>query len=217
MTNRSGNPDRAAGRPRGGRRADIPDDLIRALHDVLAEKPADAVTLREIAARAGTSAEMVRYYFNGKGGLIAALLDSSIARVRRRLDAMKRQVETADRGHSRLMVECLASIYLDENAGSKLFNSEFVRMRSIDRADEWADRPNAIIEVVYAVVQSLIGRGVYRASLDAEQAAVMLMAVTAHPVRLMETLPTRWISNERLRGAGWLDEVTLLIDRYCLA
>lgn len=209
--------DRLPGRPRGGRRAEIPDNLIHALNEVLAEKPADAVTLREIAARAGTSAEMVRYYFNGKDGLIAALLERSLARVRSHLNEMKQQVEMADAGHSRLIVECLASIYLDENAGNKLFNSEFARARSTDRAPNWADRPNALVEIVHVVVERLIARGVYRASLDATQTAVLMMSVTAYPVRLLETLPERWISDEKLRDASWLDEVVMLVDRYCLA
>lgn len=217
MTGPDKTPERLPGRPRGGRRADIPDNLIHALNEVLAEKPADAVTLREIAARAGTSAEMVRYYFNGKDGLIAALLDSALARVRRNLDEMKRQIEMANAGHSRLIVACLASIYLDENAGSKLFNSEFVRARAIDRAPDWANRPNTLIEVVHAVVEGLIARGVYRSSLDPVQAAIMMMSVTAYPVRLLETLPERWISDGRLREAGWLDEVVAVVDRYCLA
>lgn len=217
MTGRSGNPDRPPGRPRGGHRAEIPDNLIRALHEVLAEKPADSVTLREIAARAGTSAEMVRYYFNGKDGLIAALLDSSLARVRNRLDEMKRRVDAEAEGHTRLIINCLASIYLDENSAGKLFNSEFARARAVERAPDWSDRPNAIVEVVHGVVGSLMARGVYRASLDPAQVAVMMMSLTGYPVRLLETLPSRWISDERLRDAGWLEEVATLVERYCLA
>ncbi len=217
MTGRSGNPDRPPGRPRGRRRGEIPDSLLRALQDVLAEKPADAITLREIATRAGTSAEMVRYYFNGKDGLIAAMLDSSLARVRNRLDEMKRRVDAEQEGHTRLIVDCLASIYLDENAAGKLFNSEFVRMRAVEQAADWSDRPNAIIEVVHDVAARLMARGIYRASLDPAQVAVMMMSLTGYPVRLLETLPPRWISDERLRDARWLDEVVTLVERYCLA
>ena len=217
MIDRSARPDRLPGRPRGVRRAAIPDNLIRALHEVLAEKPADAVTLREIAARAGTSPEMVRYYFNGKGGLINALLDSSLARVRDRLGEMTRQVEAAEHGHSRLIIDCLASIYLDESAASKLFNIEFARTRRIGRAADRGDRSGAIVEVVHAVICRLIERGVYRTSLDPELIAVMMMSLTGYPVRLLETLSPRWVSDEKLRDPRWREEMATLVDRYCLA
>lgn len=210
-------PQRSPGRPPGAGRTEIPENLICALREILADKPADAVTLREVAARAGTSTEMVRYYFNGKDGLIMAMLDSSLARIRDMLDDMRSEVAAAATGHTRLVIACLAEIYLDENAAAKLFNSEFVRNRKVERADDWAERPNSIVEVVDAVVADLVARGIYRPTLDTGQVAVMMMSLTGYPVRLLETLPTRWIDEGRLRDPAWLDALVEMSERYCLA
>lgn len=211
------NTERGRGRPRGERRGDVPDELMRALREVLLHKPADAITLREIAASAGTSPEMVRYYFNGKDGLITALLDTSLERVRVRLAAMKADLAEAEHGHSRIIVAHLWPLYLDEREAGKLFNSAFARNRTRPHGLNRPDRSDAIIEVLHEQISGLMARGIYRATLDPARAAILIMSLTGCPVRLLETMAPRWISEETLRDPCWTDDVAAMIDGLCLA
>ncbi len=217
MNGLNGKPERARGRPRRNQRGDIPDDLMRAFREVLAQKPVAEVTLREVAARAGTSPEMVRYYFSGKEGLIRALIDASRARVRASLERLTIALAEAERGHSRLIVACLGTIYLEERDVGKLFNSEFARARSRHREVEWSGRPDAIVEVLQDLVAGLIQRGIYRASLDPIRTAILIMSLTGCPVRLLDTLAPRWISEEALCDPLWIDDVAAMVDGCCLA
>lgn len=217
MTGTPGNSDRPRGRPRRDQRGDVPDELIRALQDVLSRKPAEEITLREIAARAGTSPEMVRYYFNGKNGLIAALLDESLARVQSRLDRLKEDLAQAKTGHSQLIVACLAALYLDERQSGKLFNSAFMRARNSDQPKERATRAYTIVNVLHDVITELMRQGIYRASLNPARTAILIMSLTGCPVRLLDTLAPRWLNEEDLRDAAWIAEATRMVEACCRA
>ncbi|WP_183612423.1 TetR/AcrR family transcriptional regulator [Novosphingobium hassiacum] len=215
MTSNSGHPLRPRGRPRRDRREDVPETLIRALEDLLANRPADALTLRDIAAAAGTSPEMVRYYFNGKEGLIAALLDESLVRVRDRLDGLTADLARAKQDHTRQIVDCLSEIYLRERLAGKLFNAVFVHDRAGRRLEDRAGRPDTIVAALHAVIDDLKERGHYRPSVDTGRAAIMIMSLTGCPVRLLETLDQRWIDEGRLGDPQWNADVAAMIERFC--
>lgn len=217
MNSRSSNPERLRGRPRREERGDVPEELIRALREALAHKPAAEITLREIAASAGTSPEMVRYYFNGKDGLIAAMLDDSLARVQQRLTRLKVELTQAQSGHSRIIVASLWALYLGEREAGKLFNSEFVRMRSRPRQAMRPRSPDTIVEVLHDQISQLIARGIYRQSLDPNRASILIMSLTGCPVRLLDTLTPRWISDEKLQDPDWIDDIAAMVDALCLA
>ena len=66
---------RRVGRPRA--RASAPDvraDLLSAAAAAFSARGYEAVSLRDVAKRACTTAAMVHYYFDDKSGLFAALL-----------------------------------------------------------------------------------------------------------------------------------------------
>jgi AcrR family transcriptional regulator len=215
MTDRSESPDRQRGRPRRDRQGKIPEELVRSLRHVLAHKPAHEITVREIAAVAGTSPEMVRYYFNGKDGLITALLDESLMRVQSRLDELKRSVGEATAGHSRLIVSCLAALYLEERAAGKLFNSEFAGAHS--QPMELARRSGTIVEAMCQILVGLVERDIYRPTLDPVRAAILIMSLTGCPVRLLDTLAPRWLDEDQLRDPIWIDDMACMVDACCLA
>lgn len=217
MEETTGIPERPRGRPRRDQRADVPDGLLRALSKALEHKPANEITVREIAASAGTSPEMVRYYFNSKDGLIAALLDTSFARVRSSLTGLKLCLAKAGSGHSRLIVDCLGALYLHERQSSKLFNSEFARVRSEERDDESRNRAFVIVEALHREIGKLVERGIYRADLDCARMAVLIMSLTGCPVRLLDTIAPQWLGEQRLRDPEWNEEVALMVDACCLA
>ncbi len=63
------------GRPQQGEQ-DIRQQLLDAAAACLGRKAWSAISIREVAAEAGTNSAMVSYYFGGKAGLVHALLDS---------------------------------------------------------------------------------------------------------------------------------------------
>ena len=64
------------GRPQRAAEQDIRQLLLDAAAACLANKAWSAISIREVAAQAGTNSAMVSYYFGGKAGLVHALLDS---------------------------------------------------------------------------------------------------------------------------------------------
>jgi TetR/AcrR family transcriptional regulator len=83
---------RRVGRPRArATAADVRADLLAAAAAAFGARGFAAVSLRDVAKRAGTTAAMVHYYFGDKDGLFAALLEdalgSVLARVRSGLAA----------------------------------------------------------------------------------------------------------------------------------
>ncbi len=77
---------RRVGRPRvRATAADVRADLLAAAAAAFSARGYEAVSLRDVAKRAGTTAAMVHYYFGDKSGLFAALLDETLASVLERV------------------------------------------------------------------------------------------------------------------------------------
>jgi AcrR family transcriptional regulator len=73
---------RRVGRPRArASAADVRGDLLDAAGAAFGARGFAAVSLRDVAKRAGTSAALVHYYFGDKDGLFAALLEDALASV----------------------------------------------------------------------------------------------------------------------------------------
>lgn len=66
------------GRPQQGEQ-DIRQQLLDAAAACLGRKSWSAISIREVAAEAGSNSAMVSYYFGSKAGLVHALLDSVFA------------------------------------------------------------------------------------------------------------------------------------------
>lgn len=65
--------------PRNKDDQEVRKSLLRAARECLSDKPAKSVTIREIAERADTNSAMIRYYFENKDGLLAAVIDDAVA------------------------------------------------------------------------------------------------------------------------------------------
>jgi TetR/AcrR family transcriptional regulator len=77
---------RRVGRPRArATPSDVRGDLLAAAASEFGARGFAAVSLRDVAKRAGTTAAMVHYYFGDKHGLFAALLEDALAGVLERV------------------------------------------------------------------------------------------------------------------------------------
>jgi TetR/AcrR family transcriptional regulator len=70
----SPNAARGPGRPTGGQAGEAREALLRAAHEVMAEKGYPRVTVREVAERAGVQPALVNYHFGGKQGLLRSVV-----------------------------------------------------------------------------------------------------------------------------------------------
>lgn len=206
---------RQRGRPRKQQHTCVSDELLRALGELLSRKSPPEITLKEVAEIAGTSQEMVRYYFENKEGLLTALVRQSIACVGTALASLEQELAMEVANPTDRIVRCLTYIYLSQRAATKIYWYEHARTRSASRKTYLSGRSNMIVEKLHEIVVRLIDRGTYAADIDPSQIAVMMMSLTGCPVRLLETLSPQWVSEDRLRDEQWIDNVVKLIDGLC--
>ena len=206
---------RQRGRPRRQDHTHVSDELLRALGEVLARKSPPEITLKEVAEIAGTSQEMVRYYYKNKEGLLNALVRQSIACVRTALASLEQELAGEVANPTERIVRCLTDIYLSQRAATKIYLYESARSKSASRESYLSGRSNTIVEKLREIVVRLIERGTYAAYIDPAQIAVMMMSLTGYPVRLLDTLSPQWVSEDTLRSEEWIDTVVKSIDGFC--
>jgi len=93
---------RAPGRPAGGDVA-VRRALLEAARQLFLARGFAAVSIREIAAAAGATPAMIRYYFGDKLGLYRAMLDEAIGPFRAALLEMREQAAVAEADIAALM------------------------------------------------------------------------------------------------------------------
>ncbi|MCW1385027.1 TetR/AcrR family transcriptional regulator [Novosphingobium sp. KCTC 2891] len=213
---------RPRGRPRSQIRHDIPDELLRALRVLLEERTHGEITLKDVAERAGTSQEMVRYYFGSKDGLITAMLRQTASRITEVLAGLERDivsgiVQARGDNPTRLVITTLIDIYMSERAATRVALIEFEKSHSLIRDEHLSKRSGLIVSKLHDIVRLLIEQGVYAATLDARHVAVSIMVLAGSPVRLLPALSPEWITEETIVSDVWVDHLVTMIDGYCRA
>ena len=74
------------GRPSGGEGDRVRSDLLQAARQLFLNSEFKAVSIREIAAKAGVNGAMVSYYFGSKQGLYLAMVEELLSSLRVKLD-----------------------------------------------------------------------------------------------------------------------------------
>ena len=76
------------GRPPAGPERDVRGALLEAARELFLQRGFAGVSVRQLAASAGVNPAMVKYYFDDKRGLYAAMLQEVIGPLAERIDAM---------------------------------------------------------------------------------------------------------------------------------
>jgi AcrR family transcriptional regulator len=87
---------RRVGRPASAADAQVREALLSAARNLFLRYGFRAVSSRQVAASAGVNPAMIHYYFDGKEGLYRAMLESAIAPIVSRLQAMLGEPRSAD-------------------------------------------------------------------------------------------------------------------------
>lgn len=208
---------RPRGRPRSGDRQDLSDRLLSALRSELNEKSYAEITLKEVADRAGTSQEMVRYYFGGKDGLITAMLRQTALGIEERLNRLEQEIAGGIDDPTRQIVITLTDIYLDVRGSMRVSFPEFQKAKSSIKDEHLSKRSGLIIGKLHDIVRLLMEQGIYASSLNPEHVALSMMVQAGLVVQLLPSLAPEWLSEEMLRGEEWTDHLVALFDGLCRA
>ena len=131
----SGSAIRRAATPRQRRQARTRQTILDAAVEIIDERGAEALSLREVARRADYSPAGLYEYFDGKEAIAAAVCDEGFARLALRMDAVPRDLPpTITVSGSRFHVAAFARTKSNINCASDQLSStsSSVRIRSTD-------------------------------------------------------------------------------------
>lgn len=206
---------RQVGRPQGMERTSVHDDLLHALREALRDKLHFEITIKEVADRAATSPEMVRYYFGGKDGLIVALLREVSDRFGRRIDALEERLLEVEGSPVEHILRELYDFYVEERHVTRVSLSEFQKGKSKIVEDFLRDRSETVISRIHAMLARLVDGGVYDRAMDLRKMAMTMMAMVTGPTTFLAVLSDKWVSADELKGEEWAAFVADMIDsRY---
>ena len=203
---------RNAGRPHGADRTSVHDDLLAALREALRDKLHFEITIKEVADRAGTSPEMVRYYFGGKDGLIMALLRQIGDRFVKRMDALDARLLDPDKSPIRQILEELLCFYVDERHITRVSMAEFQKGKSRIHEDYLSNRSELVIARIHAMLGRLVEAGLYDQAMDQRRMAMTLLSMVAGPVNFLSVFTDKWVSPEELTNGETAGLLADMID-----
>ncbi|WP_340268589.1 TetR/AcrR family transcriptional regulator [Sphingobium mellinum] len=138
------------------------------------------LTSREIAEAAGTHAGMVNYYFQGKDGLLMALLKNAAKDVDRHLDAMEAAIESGDDDPTERIVRGLIAAYQQKAAVISIFYIELFRVGSPVNVFYSEHREYNSVRIE-KMIRKLVAKGVYRQDLDPVAVTWILLSLVIGP------------------------------------
>lgn len=169
----------------------IPQQLLDSATELFLEKDFYSVSIRELAAKAGTSSGMIKYYFNNKQGLFEAMLTREYGRILQVLkdviaqDSLLDFSETMNRVMSLYeanpnMPRFIIKTYLlRQGPGSALLKQWFEQEKRM--VDQW---------VVQVIKEGKIDRDT-----NAEVVRIAFMALTLLPGLMIDNLKESYSDN----------------------
>jgi TetR/AcrR family transcriptional regulator len=171
------------GRPVGAP-GKVRDALVESARRHFLERPYERVGIREIAADAGTSAGMVRYYFGGKKRLYETVLLETLAPI---LDKMSEAVE-----RNELDLEGVGNVITDimlENPG---LPDLLTRLVILDEGPEkhffLEDHVEPVMRNLNRVLERLMGEDATGRGFNSEFSSIAVVSLWFHPFMVKGTL-----------------------------
>lgn len=203
---------RNAGRPHGADRTSVHDDLLAALREALKDKLHFEITIKEVADKAGTSPEMVRYYFGGKDGLITALLRQIGDRFIKRMEALEQRLLEPGQSPVRQILEELFTFYVEERHITRVSVAEFQKGKSRIHEEFLSNRSEVVIGRIHAMLARLVEAGLYDQAMDQRRMAMTILTMVTGPVTFLSVFTDKWVSAEELTDGEWAGFLADMID-----
>jgi len=172
---------RKPGRPRaeaGG--AALREALLDAATELAVERGFDAVSLREIAGRAGASPGMIAYYFGDRDGLYESLFERAFGRVSEQVEALLADESAGDTNLEELSRVHVTALSRDPWIPQLIAREVLARHTRI--RDLFAQRVSeGPIRAVTRWIEAEIAAGRLRADLDPQLTAMSIAALALFP------------------------------------
>lgn len=165
------------GRPTSDQARNVPDAILKASRDWLYERSHVDLTLRDIAQRAGTSQEMISYYFGGRDGLLATLSAGVSDEIAANLAAV--DVHNFDDGlaYMTAIVRALAEPSCHVPNLAAILVLETIRTATTVRQRYIGDGKSRTRSAVRQLIQAGIERGFYSPETDAGIVGLSLLSL----------------------------------------
>ena len=187
-------------------------DLLAALREALRDKLHFEITIKEVADRAGTSPEMVRYYFGGKDGLITALLRQIGDRFVKRMEALDQRLLEPGKSPVQQILEALFTFYVEERHITRVSVAEFQKGKSRIHDEFLSNRSEVVIGRIDAMLGRLVEAGLYDKAMDQRRMAMTLLTMVTGPVTFLSVFTEKWVSPEELTNGETAAFLADMID-----
>lgn len=206
----------ARGRPASHENRKVADDIVLAALACLETKSPQEITIKEIAAQAGTRPAMVSYYFGGMEGLLDDILRQSLRQIRGDIaklrEAMLRD-EVPD--PLRSMMAMYAASFNRHPVLLRILISEMLRENSTIRdsfVQQWAAYGKQMAD---DVIRHLSKSGRYRSDINVEGISALIRNLVILPLIIKPYLATQGDPIDLYSlDDGWIDFVTSVVECY---
>lgn len=207
-----------AGRPPAKRHAagSIPKQLLQAAGECLRDRPTSAISIREVADRAGVNSAMVAYYFGSKAGLFTALLDSAAAPLLTLDIGILKALPAEHR--IQVVVGRFAAIHQATPWLPRLIIDEVIAEEGELRERLVAQVGTRIARLLKRFIRLQQQDGYFRGDLDVRQASIMLLGMLVFPVIASPLLQnTHGLKPKQLGSEKWIGQLCRMIESGCKA
>jgi TetR/AcrR family transcriptional regulator len=190
------------GRPTGGDRS-TRERLLDAGRQLLSERGSSAVTVREIARRAGVHPALLHYYFETKAGLFAALVE----RVHERLGLALQTLPAAGLASERLeqWLRTCADVVAEDPYVCRLLLQEILQ------PDDQTSLARGIRELISAQLRDIVQTGVNTGEFAAASLAVSLAEVAPQLIGFLLLAPLGSGASSAARMRAWAPQAARLV------
>lgn len=179
------------------------EDLLDAAFELLRQQDYRSITIRDLAAQAGTQSAMIKYYFGNKRGLFLALLERISATQFANVQAVLSAPDPI-----RAFIETTLTFFEDNPQIVRLMTTEVLSGDSELQQDLIDMMPKKMAALLPTLIESQQQAGRLRADLDPKWTAFSLVSLILTPFLGAPIRQLAWnISDEQINSPAWADHI----------
>jgi TetR/AcrR family transcriptional regulator len=207
-----------AGRPKNTDTKESPARLalLNAASTYLAEKPSAAISIRAIADYAGVNSALISYYFGGKEGLLAELIDAAVKPLLTLDLATLKLLPPAQR--SKIVIGRFIAIHQSHRWLPRLMIDDLMQDQGTLQEHFQKQVGGRLAKLLNGFIRVQQDDGYFRADLDARHTAVALLSLLAFPFVALPLLEqTHQLKASQLGSEKWINHLCGLFEAGCRA
>lgn len=205
------------GRPVNSSVRDLPTRLVEGLRHGLRDKSHLALSNAEIAYQAGTSPNMVRYYFGSKDGLITALTDETINQVNGLLKLFEEDIgKGIEPDPIERLVRILVSCYHSNTGAARTWTIEACRPESSAMQNYNSRSGWRIFARIARLTRRLVANGTFRIGLKADLTALTIISLVIGPLVVRPAWQSSDDDRSEVEQEAWTAQVTQILSAYLI-